>query len=137
MIRHVFVYGTLLPGDVRWPMLEPFVVDHGWPDAIDGRLFDTGQDYPAAILDGQGDRGGRIVGRTFALLEASTDRALEVLDEVEGVVGGAYRRVAVTTAARTRAWVYEYGAGLDLDPIESGDWLAHRPPDRALPLRER
>ncbi len=137
MIRHVFVYGTLLPGDVRWPMLQPFVVDEGWPDAIDGRLFDTGRDYPAAILDGRAEGGGRIIGRTFALLEASAERALDVLDDVEGVVGGAYRRVAVTTAGRTRAWVYEYGDGLDLRPIDSGDWLAHRPADRAVPLRDR
>ena len=29
MIDHVFVYGTLLPGDVRWRYLEPFVTDEG------------------------------------------------------------------------------------------------------------
>ena len=27
MTRHVFVYGTLRPGDVRWHFLEPFVVE--------------------------------------------------------------------------------------------------------------
>lgn len=133
-ISHLFVYGTLLPGDVRFHLLQPFVVDDGWADSIPGRLFDTGEDYPAALLDHRAEPGGTIRGRTFALLETSAIRALEVLDDVEGVVAGAYRRVAVTTASGVRSWVYEYGGGLDLTVIESGDWLAHRPPARARPL---
>ena len=70
-ITHVFVYGTLRPGDVRWKFLEPFVVDEGWDDSIPGRLFDTGLDYPAAILDERAAPGGTIHGRTYPLLEAS------------------------------------------------------------------
>lgn len=133
-IRHVFVYGTLLPGDVRAHLMAPFVVDEGWPDSVAGRLFDTGEDYPAAIVDSRAEPGGTIIGRTFALLEASAGRALEVLDVVEGVVDGAYRRVSVTTTSGTPAWLYEYGSGLDLTPISSGDWFAHRPLHTARPL---
>jgi gamma-glutamylcyclotransferase (GGCT)/AIG2-like uncharacterized protein YtfP len=44
MIRHVFVYGTLRPGDVRWHVLVPVVVDGGMADSGDGSLFDTGRD---------------------------------------------------------------------------------------------
>lgn len=136
MISHLFVYGTLLPGDVRSHLLEPFVVDAGWPDRVAGQLFDTGDDYPAAVVRGQtgGESTAMIVGRTFALLEASLTRALEVLDEVEGVVDGEYRRVPVTTESGVRAWVYEGGDGLPLTPIASGDWLAHRPLHQARPL---
>ena len=61
-VRHLFVYGTLRPGDVRWRFLQPFVVDEGWPDTIEGRLFDTGLDYPAAILDERAEPGGTIIG---------------------------------------------------------------------------
>ncbi len=134
MIGHLFVYGTLLPGDVRWPFLQRFVVDDGWPDTVRGRLYDTGNDYPAAIVDERAAPGGTIVGRTFALIEASLDRAITVLDEVEGVVGGAYVRRVTRTASGVDAWVYEYGEGLELTEIASGDWLAHRPPERARPL---
>jgi gamma-glutamylcyclotransferase (GGCT)/AIG2-like uncharacterized protein YtfP len=122
-VRHVFVYGTLRPGDVRWRFLEPYVVDEGWPDTIDGRLFDTGLDYPAAVLDHRADPGGTITGQTYALLDAAIGRCLEVLDAEEGTVGGHYRRVVVTTGQGVAAYAYEYGAGLDLRPIESGDWF--------------
>ena len=133
---HLFVYGTLRPGDVRWPMLEPFVVDHGWDDAVPGRLFDTGLGYPAAIfgderreLAGAAATGAAtnpvttVYGRTFGLLGASLDRALELLDVEEDTVEGLYRRVRVVTARGAAAWAYAYGEGLDLTPIESGDWF--------------
>lgn len=127
MSSHVFVYGTLLPGDVRWHFLEPFVVDAGWPDTVTGELFDTGLDFPAAVF---GDR-GIIYGRTFALAEASSTRVLDVLDEVEGVVEGNYTRVNVRTGRAFDAWAYASGPGLTLTPIPSGDWLRHRPPGEA------
>ncbi len=124
MIHHLFVYGTLRPGDVRWHFLEPFVVDDGWRDTVAGQLFDTGLEYPAAVFN---DR-GVIHGHTFTLLEASTQRALEVLDEVEGIVDGEYSRVIVRTSRGVDAWAYASGQGLDLTPITSGDWFLHRPP---------
>jgi gamma-glutamylcyclotransferase (GGCT)/AIG2-like uncharacterized protein YtfP len=124
MIEHLFVYGTLRPGDVRWHVLEPFVVDGGWPDSVPGQLFDTGLDYPAAVF---GDE-GTIQGHTFALLAATIDRALEVLDEVEGIVDGEYARVVVHTASGVDAWAYASGGDLDLTPIASNDWFRHRPP---------
>jgi gamma-glutamylcyclotransferase (GGCT)/AIG2-like uncharacterized protein YtfP len=123
-IRHVFVYGTLRPGDVRWHFLEPFVVDSGWSDSVGGRLFDTGLDYPAALFGAD----GTILGHTFALLEQSMRRALEVLDDVEGVVDGEYARQIVRTARGVDAWAYASGADLALTPIPSGDWFRHRPP---------
>ncbi|MGI9645661.1 MAG: gamma-glutamylcyclotransferase family protein [Ilumatobacteraceae bacterium] len=116
--HHLFVYGTLRPGDVRWHLLAPFVVDDGRPDTVAGRLFDTGLDYPAAVFGGE----GVIVGRTYALIEGSLDRCLTTLDEEEGTVAGLYRRVSVMTGHGVGAWAYEYGDGLTLTPIDSGDW---------------
>ncbi len=124
MIRHLFVYGTLRPGDVRWNVLAPFVVDDGWLDTVPGQLFDTGLDYPAAVFD----HAGTINGHTFALLEESSGRALELLDEVEGIVEGEYSRVVVRTGRGVDAWAYASGDGLDLTHIPSGDWFLHRPP---------
>ena len=118
-VHHLFVYGTLRPGDVRWPLLEPWVADDGLDDTVDGELFDTGLDYPAAVFN----RRGTIHGRTYRLDPAVLDACLRHLDEVEGTVRGLYRRVRVVTAARLTAWAYEYGAGLDLVPIAGGDWM--------------
>jgi gamma-glutamylcyclotransferase (GGCT)/AIG2-like uncharacterized protein YtfP len=118
-IIHVFVYGTLRPGDVRWPLLRPFVVGHGIADEVDGVLYDTGLDYPAAMFGGT----GRIVGETFELVSATLEHALAVLDEEEDTVDGLYRRVAIRTRNGRQVWAYEYGAGLELSPIASGDWF--------------
>lgn len=123
MITHLFVYGTLRPGDVRWPVLAPFVLGDGRLDTVAGQLFDTGLDYPAAMFNG----GGTIHGQTFVMREASASRALEVLDEVEGIVEGDYSRVVVRTGLGIDAWAYASGEGLYLSPIDSGDWLLHRP----------
>lgn len=125
-LHHLFVYGTLRPGDVRWPLLAPFAVDEGWPDSVPGRLFDTGLDYPAAIFDDRADPGGRVMGQTYALLRASLGSCLDVLDREEGTVGGLYRRVVVRTDRGVDAYAYEYGDHLELTPIDSGDWFAHR-----------
>jgi gamma-glutamylcyclotransferase (GGCT)/AIG2-like uncharacterized protein YtfP len=71
---------------------------------------------------------GTIHGRTFALLAASAEHALRVLDEVEGIVDGDYSRVVVRTARGVDAWAYASGEGFSLTPIPSGDWFHHRPP---------
>lgn len=116
--RHLFVYGTLQPGDVRWALLSPFVAGDGRPDTAAGQVFDTGRGYPAATFGGP----GAIVGLSFPLIESSVERCLELLDEEEGAVAGLYRRVAITTRLGIHAWAYEYGGGLELTPIPSGDW---------------
>ena len=126
LIDHVFVYGTLRPGDVRWSFLEPFVTDDGTADSVEGSLFDTGEDYPAATFAGSGS--AVIRGRTFRIAESLLDECLAVLDVEEDTVGGRYRRVAITTRAGVDVWAYEYGFGMDLVPIPSGDWFEHRPP---------
>ena len=64
-----------------------------------------------------------VKGRTYLLAAERLAEALEVLDEEEDTVLGLYRRVEVTTSRGVRAWAYEYGDGLELTPIESGDWF--------------
>lgn len=119
MSDHLFVYGTLRPGDVRWRLLERYVDDEGVDDTTPGQVFDTGQDYPAAVFGGD----GLIRGRTYRLTAELLAEALAVLDVEEETAAGLYRRVRVTTAAGTVAWAYAYGDGLELSPIPSGDWF--------------
>ena len=118
---HLFVYGTLRPGDVRWAMLEPWVDDDGVDDAVPGSLYDTGLGYPAATFS---PGGVPVRGRTYRLRATDLASALALLDEEEDTVEGLYRRVVVTTASGVRAYAYEYGTGLELTPIDGGDWLA-------------
>lgn len=120
----LFVYGTLRPGESRWPHLAPFVVDEGWPDTVGGQLFDTGRGYPAARFGAA--RTSAVTGHTFLLLDETVERALDVLDEIEGAVWDLFRRVTVTTGRGVEAFAYEYGDRADhqsLRPIPSGDWL--------------
>jgi gamma-glutamylcyclotransferase (GGCT)/AIG2-like uncharacterized protein YtfP len=121
-VLSLFVYGTLRRGDVRWSFLEPYVHDDGFDDTVTGTLFDTGLGYPAAIFDPHATT--VIVGRTYGLVPERVDVALAVLDEEEDTVLGLYRRVVVSTGTGRRAWAYAYGDGLELTPIESGDWFA-------------
>ena len=117
----LFVYGTLMPGDVRWPILKRFVVDDGTADRVRGHLFDTGLEYPAAIFDDT--VASWVLGRRYRLDAARLTEALEDLDIEEDTVAGLYRRVPVTTDSGVTAWAYAYGTGLDLTPIPSGDWF--------------
>ncbi|MEP7045028.1 MAG: gamma-glutamylcyclotransferase family protein [Ilumatobacteraceae bacterium] len=119
MITHLFVYGTLRPGQRRWPFLEPFVTDEGRDDSASGALYDTGHDYPAAKFD----RGGTISGRVYPLRTDRLDEALTLLDEVEGAVQDLFARIAITTTGGVEAWAYAYVGGTEFPAIASGDWL--------------
>ena len=97
----VFVYGTLLPGERRWPLLAPYAAS--WLDAdADGTLWDTGRGYPAAVFA----PGGKVSGAVVRLVPALSARAVELLDAIEGE-GTLYRRVVVATSGGP-ALAYEW-----------------------------
>jgi len=119
MITHLFVYGTLRPGQQRWPFLEPLVMDEGHDESVVGTLYDTGHGYPAAKFD----RPGTIFGRVYPLNLDRIDEGLKLLDEVEGAVIDLFRRVAITTSTGLQAWAYEYCGETAFPVIASGSWL--------------
>ncbi|MEY4606244.1 MAG: gamma-glutamylcyclotransferase family protein [Ilumatobacteraceae bacterium] len=130
-VRHLFVYGTLRPGEVRWHHLEPFVVGDGIDSTVRGDLYDTGLDYPAAVFadpaashdGGASEAVGSIRGRVYELSADRLDAALAHLDDVEGAVRGLYHRVTVPTSAGVMAWAYQCGDDALLrHRIASGDW---------------
>ena len=137
MITNLFVYGTLRPGQQRWPFLAPFVTDEGTDISVAGALYDTGHGYPAARFD----RDGVIHGRVYPLRVERLDECLELLDEVEGAVQDLFRRVSITTSEGLEAWAYEYCDDAEFSAIKSGDWLAEsgssHPGDRSTqPVRQ-
>jgi gamma-glutamylcyclotransferase (GGCT)/AIG2-like uncharacterized protein YtfP len=117
---HLFVYGTLRRGEVRWRYLAPLLDASPVADSVSGRLYDTGRGYPAAVFGATRDT---ITGETGRLRSDGLDDALALLDEIEGAVHDLYRRVVVTTASGVVAWAYEYVGRPDFERIESGDWL--------------
>ena len=123
-VRHLFVYGTLQPGESRWHELEAFVRGDGAPTTVAGKLYDTGLDYPAAKFSA-GAATDVIRGRVYEFDDAQIDTALARLDIVEGAVRGMYQRVTVRTAAGPLAWSYECNDDeLLVRHLFDGDWLA-------------
>ena len=108
MPTSVFVYGTLMPGHLRWEVLAPHAAEHR-PASVDGVLWDTGRGWPALQVsdDLVGDRPVKPVpGHLVRLTEDTAARVLAALDEIEGVDRGLYRRID-TAVDGTRAWTYE------------------------------
>lgn len=96
MINHVFVYGTLQPGQPRWPALARFTPEPNATRAasVPGQLFDTGYGWPAAVFeDASSDH---VTGVVVHLDPESVDEALLTLDAIEGVASGLFQRVIVT-----------------------------------------
>ena len=98
----VFVYGTFLPGESRWPLLEPFAASVDAANAR-GQLWDTGRGYPAARFDVD----GTIPGAVVALRAETEAGALVRLDEIESE-GTLYRRITIDTShgpAQSYEWL--------------------------------
>ena len=93
-----FAYGTLAPEDSGSARAD------GWTaDRVRGRLFDLGP-YPG-LVDVDDPTADWVEGYTRPILP---EALAGPLDDYEGVAEGLYRRVAVTTHAGQRAWVYVY-----------------------------
>ena len=109
----LFVYGTLMPGRLRWPQLADVVAERR-PGAVAGTLYDTGHGYPALVLAGA----GRVEGWLLGMAPAVAAAVMAALDEVEGP---SYRQAPVTAADGTPAVTYEW-----IDPVAGFMPLAGR-----------
>ena len=113
--EHLFVYGTLMPGETRWRYLSPYAVS--WRRAaVRGRLWDTGHGYPAAKFD---DTAGEIPGIVVRLRREAAEVAIQLLDRIEGHL---YRRVEISTSC---------------GPAISYEWLGPTDGFRPLPWGSR
>lgn len=119
----LFVYGTLQPGHLRWPFLEPFAVEHR-PSAVPGRLYDSGAGWPVATF---GVGPAEVPGTLVDLDAERLEEALGLLDEVEAAATDLLTRITVTTTDGLAAWAYHSAAPRpDLTLIERWDGQAER-----------
>jgi gamma-glutamylcyclotransferase (GGCT)/AIG2-like uncharacterized protein YtfP len=109
---HVFVYGTLKPGQSRWQILERFTVrsDAVSSASAQGRLFDTGYGWPAAVFDSRVS--DQVRGVVVAIRSESINKALATLDAVEGVAGGLFRRILIDVNGQA-CWAYHWPGPTD------------------------
>jgi gamma-glutamylcyclotransferase (GGCT)/AIG2-like uncharacterized protein YtfP len=126
-----FVYGTLLPGEINFPLWREAIQEFK-PATLPGAcLYDLGR-FPILV---EGDK-GEVRGMAGWVRPSSYGAALSLLDLLEGVrysypVGFGYRRTArvvqLAGGSSVAAWVYvgnpEAVAGLAL---VGSDWKAYR-----------
>ncbi len=127
MITCLFVYGTLRPGEQRWPAIDKYVERVEQATLSGFTLYDLPAGYPAIE---PGD--GVVTGALLHLEEELVDQALERADEIEGHVEGApnslYERVVVEVAG-VSAYTYVYHPNRREylhsrgTIVTSGDWL--------------
>lgn len=114
----LFVYGTLMPGQPRWPALLPYAAS--WrPATAPGRMWDTGHGYPAVRF---GPGGSAVPGVVVDLLSDRLAEAVAAMDHVEDV-GILYRRVDVVTSSGP-AMAYEWIGATDGMVLLDGGWVA-------------
>ncbi len=111
----LFVYGTLMPGQIRWSVLEPHALSTEAAYAK-GSVWDTGFGYPAARF---AETGGEIAGVLVTVAPERAKALLDVLDGIEGE-GVLFRRVEILTS-RGSAVAYEWlGRTEGLLPLANG-----------------
>lgn len=106
----LFLYGTLMPGHLRWWMVEADVVDRR-AMRVPGLLYDTGNGWPAAVFRRVGPE-HTIPGWVVWLRPGSEERLLAELDEMEGVssppdpIVDVFERLRVRIDGVSEAWAY-------------------------------
>lgn len=106
----LFVYGTLMPGHLRWRMLEPHVVDRR-SMRVPGILYDTGNGWPAAVFRRTGPE-RTIPGWVVWIRPETEARLLAELDEMEGIGPepdpevDVFERIRVRIDGVSDAWAY-------------------------------
>ena len=104
MLARLFVYGTLMPGEARWPLLASLASAAG-PERAEasGYLYRTPYGWPAAVFDPAASPAGP--GLVVTLQDPGW--ALPILDEIEGTGAGLFHRRLIPTSAG-QCWAYHW-----------------------------
>ncbi|MFQ3316787.1 MAG: gamma-glutamylcyclotransferase (GGCT)/AIG2-like uncharacterized protein YtfP [Candidatus Poseidoniaceae archaeon] len=124
-LEKLFVYGTLMHGELRHPTLMDSSIGEGQPASARGTILDLG-DYPGMVA---GDE-GVIHGEVYQIDQVYP--TLQTLDTIEGFYGydsnhSLFTRTIVqidTEYGPEWAWTYVYNkeAGMEYQTVRSGNW---------------
>ncbi|WP_028552550.1 gamma-glutamylcyclotransferase family protein [Paenibacillus sp. UNC451MF] len=118
----VFVYGTLLEGEVNHAVAAPYVVQLE-SGCVRGTLYNYGP-YPALVLKGE----NIVIGEWLQV----TDEGLVQMDLLEDYNGPGlcndYERLWINDAVRPdrEGWIYVWNDGRGYPLLSSGSWRTHR-----------
>lgn len=101
----LFVYGSTMPGQSRYGYIEHYV-ESSTPDAVEGLLYDSGQDYPLAKF-GPGEP---IPGYVLTIHEDSVEQFFTSMTQMES---GLFALVEVRTRSGERVRAYEWIGATD------------------------
>jgi len=115
----IFVYGTFMPGQSRWPAIEPLVRSAAGTWAVWGRLYDVGP-FPALRFEGKGQVSGAVL---------TARPLLPVLQRMDACEGQLFRRRLAWArnpdkpGEKCLVWVYEFSGSIEgLPAIRDGVW---------------
>jgi gamma-glutamylcyclotransferase (GGCT)/AIG2-like uncharacterized protein YtfP len=112
---YFFVYGTTMPGHLRYPVIEEFIAAYV-PDRVTGRLYDSGFGYPAAKFGG-----GQSWIEGFRL-EIRPGREVEARRAFTSFESGLFDPVTVRTEGGVTVTAYEWIAAVDGFEELDGRW---------------
>lgn len=113
---HYFMYGTMMPGHLRYPEIDDFIRSTT-RDRVEGQIFDSGASYPVAKFDA-GDT--EVQGYLLRILPGKEADAARTIAELEGNL---FRPVTVETRGGTEAIAYEWvGSTEGLEELPDGVW---------------
>jgi gamma-glutamylcyclotransferase (GGCT)/AIG2-like uncharacterized protein YtfP len=125
-IEKIFVYGTLMNGEIRNSTLMEYSNGEGKPASTTGLMLNLG-DYPGMIAGNE----GVIQGEVYQIDQVYL--TLQTLDSIEGFYGydsthSLFTRTIVrihTEQGHEWAWTYVYNKedNREYEVIESGNWL--------------
>lgn len=155
--EHLFVYGTLQPGEVRWPAIAELVEVIG-PASTPGRVVATPMGWPAATFLRGSEHDGvsgsesepecvdddgchvrardvaadRVHGTLLRVNPGHTERLYRICDEIEGE-GDRFLRVTIDVDGpdgwvAAAAYTWNHVRGRPPgDPLEDGKWVEAYP----------
>jgi gamma-glutamylcyclotransferase (GGCT)/AIG2-like uncharacterized protein YtfP len=112
---YYFVYGTTMPGHLRYELIEDFVAK-ATRASVTGRLYDSGSGYPAAKFSSSEDA---VEGY---LLRIRPDRLSEAKRTFTAMESGLFEPVEVQTDDGTKATAFEWIGSIDGLERLNGMW---------------
>ena len=108
----VFVYGTLRPGEIRFPLIAD-LISYTSSAVANARFIETGQNFPGVIPSGTNQVGGVLLHP----VEGFQHELLERCDRIEGHPG-LFQRALIRTLGGDLAWIYFWNDNLNDEDFE-------------------